>query len=117
MEVLMQVSLTLMSGHQQPQGHPVQTLGPLTTELIRGTETVTPLNLQLYTCAGSALFHSGPLLWVAPPFLSVLTRIVPKTVPQHFGRVLLSGKAEMWPSARRDLRGQWKVFAHLFSMR
>ena len=68
MEVLMQFSLTLMSGHQQPQGHPVSTLGPPTTELIRGTETVTPLNLQLYTCAGSVLFHSGPLLWVAPPF-------------------------------------------------
>ena len=50
---------------------------------------MTPLNLQLYTCAGSVLFHSGPLLWVAPPFPSVLTCIVPKTVPQHFGRVLL----------------------------
>ena len=78
---------------------------------------MTALNLQLYTCAVLVLFHSGPLLWVTPPFLSVCTCIVPKTVPQHFGRVLLSGKAEMWPSARRDLRGQWKVFAHLFSMR
>ena len=56
---------------------------------------MTALNLQLYTCAGLVLFHADPLLWVTPPFLSVCTCIVPKTVPQHFGRVLLSGKAEM----------------------
>ena len=88
----MQVSLTLMSSHQQPQGHPVQTPGHPTTELIGGTETVTPLSLQLYTCVGSALFHSGPLLWVAPPFLSVLTCIVPKTVHSTLEEFCYQGK-------------------------
>lgn len=131
-EVLMQASMTLMSGHQKPQGHPgqqshshpVRVPGPQATELTRGTETVTPLDLQLYTCVGSALFHSCPLStsMVAPPFCSVPTLIVPKTLPKSIPKTALLKNFAIRESreAAQCLKGpEWSMesFCLLFLMR